>query len=379
MARKKQKQPVRYIPEKTKVILWGKQGGRCSYCNRILYRDSFTQAEFNTAYIAHIVADSPDGPRGHPVESPRLKKDISNLTLMCDVHHRLIDEADVEGHTVDRLRKMKAQPEKRIERATTAAPNKQSEILLYGANVGDQAAPVNYGKACLALSGDRYPSSDHAINLSLVNSATRDHDQEYWRLEEQNLRRLVETQVQPRLVDGSIPHMSIFAIAPQPLLILLGSLLTDIPDAETYQLHREPTGWCWQDGPADFQYRVEEPTKNGEPALVLALSATVTDDRIQAVLGEEVAIWRVTLERPDNDFLKSRAQLRAFRSTMRTLLDQIKARHGQGAALHVFPVVPVAIAVDLGRIRQPKADLPFRVYDQNNALGGFAEALRIGE
>jgi hypothetical protein len=54
------------IPERTKLLLWGKAGGRCEYdgCNEPLWLDSVTKFEFNAAYIAHIVADKPSGPRG---------------------------------------------------------------------------------------------------------------------------------------------------------------------------------------------------------------------------------------------------------------------------------------------------------------------------
>ena len=100
---------VSYIPEKTKIILWGLSAGRCQYegCNKPLYLDSLTKAKFNQAYIAHIVADKPDGPRGDMVLSPLLDKDIKNLMLLCDSHHRLVDKEDVNGHSVDRLKYMK--------------------------------------------------------------------------------------------------------------------------------------------------------------------------------------------------------------------------------------------------------------------------------
>ena len=73
-----------------------------------VWQDDVTKAEFNTAYIAHIIADKPDGPRGDPVFSEQLKSDISNLMLLCDVHHRQIDKVDVPGHPVELLRDMKA-------------------------------------------------------------------------------------------------------------------------------------------------------------------------------------------------------------------------------------------------------------------------------
>jgi allophanate hydrolase subunit 2 len=87
----------------------------------------------------------------------------------------------------------------------------------------------------------------------------------------------------------------------------------------------------------------------------------------------------MTIENPNNDFLKSRSQLQLFRQEFRRLLDKIKLKHGQGMSIHIFPSVPVSIAVEIGRVRQPKADLPFVIYDQNNKTGGFIHALNIGE
>ena len=42
------------------------------------------------AYLAHIVASDPDGPRGNE-SSHALSDSPENIMLMCDGHHRLID------------------------------------------------------------------------------------------------------------------------------------------------------------------------------------------------------------------------------------------------------------------------------------------------
>ena len=60
-------------------------------------------------------------------------------------------------------------------------------------------------------------------------------------------------------------------------------------------------------------------------------------------------------------------------------MDRIKALHGQDAVLHVFPAVPVSIAVEIGRVWMPKADLPLCIYDQNRKLNGFTKALEFPE
>jgi len=359
--------------------LWGKAGGRCQYdgCNKPLWLDTLTKAEFNTSYIAHIIADEPGGPRGDAVLSKKLKSDISNLMLLCDEHHRLVDRADEPGHPVDRLVAMKELHEKRIELVTALGPEKRSHVVLYGANIGQQNAPLSIAKAAEAMLPDRYPAEARPIALGLVNSAITDRDDAYWNTESQQLSRLIEQQIRPRLAHGEVHHFSILALAPQPLLTMLGYLLSDIPAAEVYQLHREPPNWKWQDGPEGFEYEVIAPAdRSGVPALVFSLSATINDERIHAVIPG-ARIWKVTVPSPNNDFLKSWRQAALFRATMRSLLDRIKAEHGEQSTLHVFPAMPVALAVDFGRVIMPKADLKMILYDQNQALGGFVRALEI--
>lgn len=373
---------VSYIPEKVKVRLWGKAGGRCEYegCNTRLWLDTLTQAEFNAAYIAHIIADQPGGPRGDAILSEQLKSDITNLMLMCDKHHRLIDRDDVEGHPIERLRTMKRLHENRIDGLTEIAPDKQSHVILYGANIGAQGSPLSLSEAALGMVPDRYPASQHPIEIGLGNSSFEDRTPEYWEFESMQIRNVISQQLRPRIRSGEVAHLSIFALAPQPLLMLLGSEISDIPFAEVYQRRKEPQSWKWEDEPTTFEFVVSPPSQatTGDAALVFSLSATVTDERVSAVLGDEIPIWRVTVPEPHNDFVRSRVQTEAFRKAIRLLLNQIKAAHGESALLHVFPAMPVSLAVDFGRIRNAKADMRMRIYDENKALGGYQAALTIG-
>ena len=368
------------IPVKVKIRLWGKSAGRCQYegCNKPLFLDSLTKAEFNIAYIAHIIADKPNGPRGDAKLSVKLKDNVSNLMLMCDEHHRLIDREDAEGHPVERLREMKRKHEERIELLTSLQEDKQSHMLLYGANIGHHNAPVSWEKASQAIVPNWYPAEKSAIELSLKNSSFKNHEENYWLIERENLRRQFNQTVKPILNAGVIRHVSIFALAPQPLLIELGCLLSDIPAAEVYQLHREPPNWIWQENPERFDYILQEPDRRNETvALNLSLSATVDNSRITSVLGNNISIWTLTIENPNNDYLKSRKQLSLFRQKFRELLDRIKAKHGQDTELHLFPAAPVAVAVEIGRTWMPKADMPILIYDQNRQAKGFSKTIDI--
>jgi len=373
---------VTYISEPIKVRLWGKAAGRCEYdgCNKPLWRDDLTKAEFNTAYIAHIVADSPQGPRGDPIRSALLGAELSNLMLMCDEHHRLIDKGDVAGHPEDRLVAMKAKHEQRIENLCDIKEDKHSLVILYGANIGKQGSPLSFTDAAMAMVPDRYPLDHQPITISFGNSTFEDHTEDFWVFESKQICN-VTAQLRTRIRSGGVNHLSLFALAPQPLLILLGAELSDIPFAEVYQRRKEPQSWTWEEAPSSFSYSVDEPPviSHGDAALVFSLSATVTHDRVSATIGSDIPIWRVSIPTPENDFVRSRAQTEAFRKAMRNVLDKIKAAHGEKAKVHVFPAMPASLAVDFGRVLNSKSDLPLIIYDQNKRLGGFIKALSINE
>ena len=72
-----------------------------------------------------------------------------------------------------------------------------------------------------------------------------------------------------------------------------------------------------------------------------------------------------------NDFIKSQAQLSLFREIVRKLMVAIKEKHGQATPLHIFPAMPASCAIEFGRVRMPKADMPWIIYDQNNKEGRF--------
>lgn len=177
-----------------------------------------------------------------------------------------------------------------------------------------------------------------------------------------------------------LEQISLFALAPQPLLILLGSLLGDIVPVKVHQRHREPATWRWQPDQQAISFRTSEPSSAGSSqivALKLALSATTTDDRIRSVLGADECIWELTAEDPHNDIMRRPEDLSKFKRQVRQLLDRIKTAHGEDVVVNVFPALPSSCAVELGRIRMPKADLPFRIYDQNAQAGGFVQTLMI--
>lgn len=371
---------VTNISDKNKYLLWVKAGGRCMYrgCNKSLLLDIVTKRNFNQAYIAHIIADVPRGPRGDASRSALLKDDISNLMLLCDTHHRLIDKDDVAGHPESFLLEMKKEHEERIETLTAIAPNMQSHILIYKANIGTHTPEVSYHSVKGYLQPTYYPAINDAIDLSLSNSIQRDKDPAFWSTAVDNLNTQFDRKLLQNFAKGEIQHLSIFAFAPIPLLIKLGTLINDIYTAEIYQPIRNPKTWKLNDDTTEIKYTIIEPkTKQKNVALNISLSASITQDRITEVIGSDTSIYTVTIDNPFNDYLKSKKHLQVFSIEIRKLFNKIKSEFDAKTPIHIFPAMPIAKAVELGRVWMPKADMPLYIYDQNTANGGFVKVLEI--
>ena len=342
--------------------------------------DTLTKSEFNIAYIAHIIADSPSGPRGDKILSKQMAIEISNLMLLCDEHHRLIDKEKVTEHPVELLQKYKKNHEERINRVTGIIPEMESHIILYGANVGEHSSPINKNKANIAiLENGFYPAESDPIELSLKNSAKKDDKDEFWKTEKENLFELFNQKVKYRLKDGIINHLSIFGIAPQPLLIYLGHLLSDLPTAEVYQLHRSPPDWVWKENVTNSKCHLLKSDKKGtDIALVISISQKIEPQKIFEILGENIPVWTITVEEPNSEYLRSNEQLEDFRILYKKALSEMKFINGDKARIHLFPASPVSVAIEMGRARLQKADLPMTVYDYNERRGGFVSAIDIG-
>jgi SMODS-associated and fused to various effectors sensor domain len=378
------KDVTRYIKREVERELWARAAGRCQFdgCNRIVFKSPVTQERLNISEKAHIYSYSKDGPRGWGpfVTNKKQLNDVPNLMLLChDCHEKIDAEKDGGRYSAKLLQGWKAEHEKRIGIVTGVHPSKKSNVLLYGANIGDQVSMLQPEAAKDALFPDWYPSEERPVCLSMSWEG-KDTSNTYWKTESQNLEESFNRQVRP-LIDRADPlHFSIFSLAPMPLMVQLGSLLTDKVPAQVYQLHREPApSWKWKSDPDELPLQIVPPKSTEHPpALVISMSGSISHERVRAVLGESVSIWELSVPSPHNDLVKSKQQLSHFRENIRSLMVQIAKLHGFATPLSIFPAMPVSCAIELGRVRMPKADLPWVIFDHNIKNGGFVEALRIG-
>jgi hypothetical protein len=78
--------------------------------------------------MAHIVAESPNGPRGDSPLTSEQRNMAENLILLCNQHHQLIDSKEaLATYTVERLLAMKQQHEEWVTRTLDGRANTRPE------------------------------------------------------------------------------------------------------------------------------------------------------------------------------------------------------------------------------------------------------------
>ena len=149
------------IPIEVKRELWFKAHGRCEFngCNKRLDIHGVTFDKCNLSNAAHIIADSPQGPRGDAQLSQELAKDEKNLMLMCPECHKYIDNEGAKKYDIQSLLKMKKDHEDRIMMLTDINPNSKSLVVLYGANVGFDTPTFCKNEIFLTIAPNYYPAN----------------------------------------------------------------------------------------------------------------------------------------------------------------------------------------------------------------------------
>lgn len=233
--------------------------------------------------------------------------------------------------------------------------------------LGRQDCAISKNDVVRALVPNNYPLSD-PIEITLTNSLAYDNDKLFWEIESNQIDRAIDKALCRLRETNQVESLSVFALAPQPLLVKLGTRLSDLHNVKVYQKHREPDTWQWQEEEEENDFFVKAPEdKSKPPVLVFALSAKAIESRVISRYGDDASIWVITADNPHNDMLMSSNQLSRFRRLVRKVLDEINTSVLY-EEIKVFMAMPVACAVEFGRVWMPKADKRMVLYDKNNVL-----------
>ncbi len=366
------------IDEKVRMKLWAVSGGRCELCNRLLYSDIHYGYDGNFGEMAHIHAVSEGGPR-HKVGMTREEKNrIENLMLLCEEHHHMID-SNPENYSDGTLMQRKRQHEERIRRVTEIPEEQSCRIVSYFSNI-DQSE-VFSSDALLhfaVVSAGLYPKQEPTIQLHRGIPMRYTPSKDSFDEKSRELERQFKDWFDSLKVEDAV---ALFALAPQPLLFKLGTLISDQHNVYVFQNHRDGHKWAWKKNADDVEYLLKKTRSIPDPtnvALAMDLSAEIIDSRIIRTVGERANIYHLTIAMPNRTFVETQKIQDDFVVKFREAMELIKNENQKNERIDVFMAMPASLVIRAGMDYMPKSDIPLVLYEQASADGGFFETLTIG-
>lgn len=366
-----------------KYLLWGMSAGRCQKCGRLLYKHPMSDSVGNFSQIAHNLPVGVNGPRCEfkPIDIKTDINDINNLLLLCYDCHREIDAIRPNDFPPSLLKQIKNDHEEFVLKATNINNTTGTTVIFYSPNLhGYQLKVVGAQKA---LFPEKY--IENQIDISNCGNTLSPSDTEYWSVEEKNLVNNFNKKVKSLIDDIDKPYknFSVFAFGPIPLLAKLGELLTNKYSIEVYQLKKAPQQtWEWEVGnKIDYNLHVGQVFDDADDVqLILSLSGKVRKEEADDVLkGKKFSSYEITIDDPYDDYLRSREHLSNFITVYQQLKETIRNQHKKNAMVHVFAAVPVSVAVEIGRHRNPSVDLPMTIYNYSNDQNNYTKGIILGE
>ncbi|PYE33907.1 hypothetical protein DFP83_103196 [Idiomarina fontislapidosi] len=247
--------------------------GYCMFegCGEKLDIDYLTGSAGNFSYLAHNVASSESGPRGIVYLSDELSDEPSNVLLMCDKHHRLIDRVACSDYPASRLSQMRAEfiisAEKLLEGLSFQPIPVFSVLWPVGGHV---VSPPEIRDISGSLSRLKARIRGTLNNLS-------GNERRYISRPERfatDIDEIVADEAKD-IINQSKDYgyrAALFAFGPMPALVGLGACLGNKSEITPMLRYRDGNCWLW---PQDS--RVEKPyTLNGQTEIKQSADITLS-------------------------------------------------------------------------------------------------------
>jgi len=234
-----------------------------------------------------------------------------------------------------------------------AVPNEIEELLKEGRFViiHDVLSPINIQNAMEALKPERPFGPPLYVRTPSY--------EESWELAAQFQTEVVDNAL--RKGRDLLPKFAVFSLAPIPLAIHLGYLLSDRVEVRPFQYDRERSTWCWDESrdkyDKDFHIRgvPSIPIDNPVDVIVrVSLSASINPGDSIAAAGDCSVQVDLSVTDPDVMWLCHPEQLALLSRTFRGILKDINRLVPHCTGLHLFYAGPTGGAIVLGQAINPR-------------------------
>ena len=373
------------LPKKIEFELWNRAGGRCERkgCNKPLWRSGLTFSSVKISQIAHIIAASPDGPRGNG-NSFALQTDISNLMLLCPECHKEIDDSpDLFLDT--ELSKQKEEHEQRIKRCTELPPEtSKTSCYVLLTNIDNYMPDVGEYQIHKAIEPFFLNCVPHR---KIITDFIRESSKDTWKLHAEEIRTDFKSFWEScSCLKG---NLTVFALGYIPYLIFLGKVIGDKGVCSVMQKQRnmEPLlEWIWEtsvvEDDSQFTFCIsDDDALYSQPIekvnLRLEISDYIGNDKIESSRLDQYPTYSIRVKEPNVDIIRRKSQLRLFSSIYREALNYIQNIRGKDCQINLLPAIPISIAVECGRHLLIAKDNPIAIFDYSSKKNGFIEVLNL--
>lgn len=162
------------VSDKTRKILWGRSGNRCTICKHELVIDATPEDDESIiGDECHIVSSRANGPRHDPSYPSKKLDSYENMILLCRIHHKMVDDQEAT-FTADILRQIKTNHEAWVsEKLTDEQKMKPMKLKRLKNNIpvflsrlttGKQILDIVIGAFAYEMDHDELKSQDE-VNL----------------------------------------------------------------------------------------------------------------------------------------------------------------------------------------------------------------------
>lgn len=378
------------ISTKTAWQVWTDAGGRCMFegCGSNLAHVHLYNAPARIGYLAHIIASDPNGPRGDPVLSHQRSNDPSNIMLMCDGHHRLIDSFAPNEYSANKLFAMRQNHLDLVNRQLQALAYPRAKAITIHADLGNTPTyfpDSAYIEAILATGRSMQRDVVHHIRRTQRDDRTQPG---FWVHYLQEHEIDIQQMVNSFKLNGSqdSDELAIFPLHHTPTLILAGRIIGEARKLQVFQFDRQRGSWRWNPNatpqPADT-FRIEDSTTAtaDEVLLTIELTASVKPETMPVHLAGAVANgtmpWvRITMANPDGGCIAHPRDLEEFKATARQAIKQVQDEMG-AKRVHLIAISPASTLFCFGQMLQAGNHALYTFYDRAAGQATFVEAFTL--
>ncbi|MBT2485919.1 MULTISPECIES: SAVED domain-containing protein [unclassified Microbacterium] len=223
---------------------------------------------------------------------------------------------------------------------------------------------------------DLSPAGEHPRDAEFVVTIdANDSDPWVWTEGTQKIEKQIAD-----LRDSPYDTVAVFAMAPVPLLVFLGSKLDDKADIRVFPRFRdaEDLACCWRNEP-ETPSAFEVASSGASPTatdivITVSVSGVVEVERGPAGLTDMPRVSLVA-EHPSPDAIQTKADLASFAKAWRSALAQVEINFPRCERMHLLAAVPIAAAIACGQHHMRDAQPPLIVYQR--ADEAYTEAITV--